>query len=167
MIKWHPAIALALLAAGCGKEPTLEERARSDAADVASVEAAQDAHPPVQPIMPEPITFKDVQRHNLSGAGCSFTPHGAAQGRPILVTLQQRAVFKLDGSPFVLAANPGSSELPFGAHAEYAGRAHGLRLAKDTADPSDKPGRWQGSVTFTDQFERPVFTAHGTFDCGV
>jgi hypothetical protein len=169
MTRGKALIVLALLVAACGSEPSPEEKARSDAAAVATVQAAQDRHPPMQPITPEPITFEDIEQHGLFGAGCSFLPDGTQVDRPVVLTLPQKGVFKLGGKLMVLAANSGSAELPYGSRAKYAGRTHALRLAEeggDDAPSSGKMGRWRGSVIFTDQFERPVFTAKGTFDCG-
>lgn len=162
-------IAVALLVAGCGSERGPEEKARSDAADVAMVRAAQDRHPPVQPIAPEPITVGDMARNGFLDSGCSFVPSGPPDTRPVLLTSQKTAVLKLDGKLIILAADSASAGLPNETRAEYAGRTHALRLVKDsgTGYPSTKvSGHWLGSLIITDRFERPVFNAGGTLDCG-
>lgn len=155
----HGVLILALLVAACGNKATPEDKARSDAADVAFVQAAQDRHPPPQAITPAPITPEDRARHSLAGAGCSFVPEGAPDALPLLVAFSDKAMVRLEGKPLVLAADSASAEVAQGVREEYVGRTHAVRLARGAQDGAF-------SLTITDEFERPVFTALGALECG-
>lgn len=151
--------AVALFVTACAREPTAEEKARSDAADIAAVEAAQDRKPPSEPVTPQAITAVDKELHSLDGAACSFLPDTAPNGLPVLIAFPQKAMIKLEGKLLVLAADSASAELSHGARAEYVGRTHALHLAEG--------GEGNAAVVMiTDEYERPVFRTTGILDCG-
>ena len=147
-----------LLVTACGSAPSPEEMAQGDAADVAFVEAAQDRRPPPQAITPGPITPEDRQRHGLPPGGCSFVPDAAQDGLPLLVTFPDKAMVRPEGKALVFAADSASAEVADGVRAEYVGRTHAVRLANDGLG-----GAY--SLTITDRFERPVFSASGALEC--
>lgn len=159
-------LAFTLLLGGCGNQQTAQEKAQSDAVAVASVEAAQDRQPPVVPIAPEPLTAEELRHAAFSGQRCTFRADGAQDTGPVLAIAAKKGLLKLDGKPAVVAADTGSRALPYGAHAKYSGRANALRIEEEGSVPSNDAETWRGIVTITDQFDRPVFTARGSFDCG-
>jgi hypothetical protein len=162
-----PILAFALLLTGCGDKQTAQEKAESDAAAVAAVKAAQDRKPPVVPVTPEPLTIAEMKHAAFSGQRCTFRPDGAVDARPVLAIAAKKGLLKIDGRPAVVAADTGSSALPYGTHARYSGRVNALRIDEDGSVPSNSAEAWRGIVTIIDQFERPVFTAKGSFDCTV
>ena len=60
-------VAIVLVLAGCGDEPSPDEQAQSDARDVAMVEAANNVMPPLEQVTPEPILLPDIERFDLYG----------------------------------------------------------------------------------------------------
>lgn len=148
-----------LLATACGTAPTAEERAHSDAEDVAFVEAAQNRRPPPQKATPTSITPEDRKRHGLSDGGCSFVPDVARDGLPLLVAFPDKAMIRLEGKPLVFAADSASAEVADGVREEYVGRTHAVLLARWEQDGAF-------TMTVTDRFERPVFRALGALQCG-
>src|SRR5687768_2584298 len=118
------ALGLALAVSACEPEPTPAEKAADDARAVAMVEAAQDRHPPPQPLAPQPLTRADIERFKLFGAGCGFEPEGRSE--PVLLIRAQQAVMKLDQRPTTFASDPGGAQLPLGTWEHYVGK--GLSL---------------------------------------
>jgi hypothetical protein len=150
-----PAICLAalLLAGGCHRL-TREEQAAQDARDVARVEAAQDIHPPLQPLRPQPLPATVRRVFNLTEAGCDFVPGEGGRAAPVLVAGRYKAVLGIADKPIVLAADSGSAELASGARAKYAGRTHWAELTRDP-----------GSLIIHDRWDRVVYFARGTLAC--
>ena len=133
------------------------------------VEAAQDRHPPVQRLAPQPITFTDLEAANLSGAGCGFTPTSGEGLDPVLYTDSVRGVLKLAGEIVTLAADSGSEEFPYGSRERYTARAMELVLSRAPGEgtPSGEEAmRWPGTLTVRDQWGRTVHAAQGTLECG-
>lgn len=158
---------LSLLAA-CG-EPELspQEQERRDAAAVAEVEAAQT--PPAMPIDPQAISFADIERENLFGAGCAFLT-GAGGGDPIVLTQRGEGYMKLDGAIVRFAADPGSDDLPLGTRRKYTGGEYAFEVIMDPGSGSqsgmetvDYPG---SRLTVRDGRSRTVFQADGLVQCG-
>lgn len=166
MNRLHPILAFTLILAGCGDQQTAQEKSERDAAAVAAVEAAQDRQPPVVLVTPEPLTADELKHAAFSGQRCTFRRDGAVDTRPVLAIAAKKGLLKLNGKPAVVAADTGSRGLPYGAHAKYSGRANALHIEKEGSALPGSTGEWRGIVTVTDQFERPVFTARGSFDCG-
>lgn len=149
----------ALLAAACGQEQTPAEKAAADARDVAMVEAAQKVRPPVQRLGPQPIAQADVDRYNLGGPGCAFTPK--AGGGPILLTGEERGVVKIGDRLVVLAADSGSGVFPKNTHEKYAGRGAWIQLTRGEGPEANMPG----SMTVRDRFERVIYFSAGNLTC--
>ena len=95
---------------------------------MAMVEAAQNVHPPVQPLHPQPMPAAVRRLFNLSDDGCDFRPDRRASDDPILVAGRYKAVLRIADQPLVLAADSGSARLAAGAHAKYVGRTHWAEL---------------------------------------
>jgi hypothetical protein len=64
----------ALALGGCGEEQTPEEQARQDERDIALVEKANDAMPPLRQVTPEPLLYPDIERYDLYGEACGYAP---------------------------------------------------------------------------------------------
>jgi hypothetical protein len=148
------ALALALLAPGCGGV-TPQEKAADDARAVAQVEAIQTIKPPVQPLQPEPMSPAVRRIFKLGEAGCEFHSDPRPGAGPVLVAGKVKAVMRIDREPAILAADSGSPVLGSGLHEKYVGRAHWAQLR-----------RAPDSLTIRDRYERIVYRATGTFRCG-
>ena len=156
-----------LLLSSCGQSATPEEQKRSDAADVAAVEAIQKVAPPIKPITLQAITLAEITAKNLSGAGCSFSTTSPAE--PLALALVGRAMIKVDDTIAVLISDNGGTKLEMGAWEHYLGKEYTLTL-KRVPGPGQPAGgetiRYAGALTVRDAWDRPVYSAQGLLDCG-
>ena len=159
------AIVLALAVAACGDETSPEEQAQADARDVAMVEAANEAMPPLEEVTPEPILFPDIERYDLLGQACNYAP-GTSLGTRVIAR-EADAFVKIDGEIVRLAADPGSRELPMHTRTLYNGKEYSLRLAIDGGQEIEADGTtsYEGSVTLRDAFGRVVYEGTGLAQC--
>jgi hypothetical protein len=167
MIRGLAILLLALAATACDAKQDAAEKAQSDARDIAQVEAVQNAPPPLQPIAPEPISFADIKKAKLVGAGCSFRPEGGDGF--VMLAIKDAAYLKLDGEMRVHAADSGSPELWLGTRGHYEGRKHVIDLQTTGGEgkaSGEKTTDWSGRMTVRDPYDRVVYTAPGTLQCG-
>jgi len=175
-----PALAgMALLLAGCGDEPTPEEQAATDERDIAMVEDANKAMPPLRLVSPEPILLPDIERYDLLGEACSYAP-GTSLGARVIAR-EADSFMKIDGEIERFAADPGSRELPMHTRSVYNSKDFSLVLAlkidgteftgdaeADTdAGSTTTDGRenYEGSVTLRDAYGRVVYQGTGLAQC--
>lgn len=163
------AAGLGLLLSGCSQEPTEEQlaaKAREDEVAIASVEAAQ--VPPPRPVKLSAITFQDVERENMFGAGCNFASVGDAD-EPFAIAQGEGGFLKVDSRIERFAPDAGSAELPYNARERYTSTTRSFRLQMDSAvgrqsgsETVDYPGR----LTVSDDRDRVVYQADGVVQCG-
>jgi hypothetical protein len=153
-----------LLLAACGGEVSPEEQAAADERDVAMVEAANEAAPPVQLVTPEPILLPDIERYDLLGEACSYAP-GTSLGARVIAR-EADAFMKIDGEIERFAADPGSRELPMHTRSVYNSKGYSLVLAleEDTGE-DDRRASYEGSVTLRDAHGRVVYEGAGEAQC--
>ena len=149
----------ASLLVGCGEDLTPEEQARQDERDIAMVERANEAMPPLQQVTPEPLLYPDIERHDLYGEICSYAP-GTSLGTRVIAR-EADAFVKIDGELERLAADPGSRELPLHTRSLYSGRNHSLRLQIET----EPDGSHEGTVQLFDEYGRVVYEGTGLAEC--
>src|SRR6187431_1007398 len=162
-----------LLLAGCADEVTPEDQALADERDVAMVEQATRAMPPLIPVTPEPILLPDIERYDLLGETCSYAP-GTSLGARVIAR-EADAFMKIDGEIERFAADPGSRELPSHTRSVYNSKDYALRLTlrDDAADPGEEPeaqavdqgGNHEGSVQLRDAYGRMVYEGIGVAQC--
>lgn len=161
------AIVLALAVAACGDETSPEEQAQADARDVAMVEAANEAMPPLEEVTPEPILFPDIERYDLLGQACNYAP-GTSLGTRVIAR-EADAFVKIDGEIVRLAADPGSRELPMHTRTLYSGKEYALRLQiveEDAGEPApDGSTNYEGNVQLRDAYGRLVYEGTGLAQC--
>ena len=155
---------LALASCG-GAEVSAEEQARIDAAKIAAVEKAA-ILPPV-PISPETITFTDIERNELFGAGCSFNMVGVDDA--IALTQPDRGILKLDGKIVRLAADRGSPIGPLGSQSKYDGKKYSMKLKIENS-AGKKFGvetvKFPARIEVRNGRDQMVFSADGEAQCG-
>jgi len=161
---------LAVLLGGCEPEPSAEDLAREAERDVAMVEQANSAAPPLREVTPEPIRFDDIEQHAMTGAACNYAPGTSLGTRAI--AREGDAFVKLDGEVHRLAADTGSGELPAGTRSLYDGREYSLRLSV-SADGQAREDRqnggtanYQGTMSLHDRWGREVYRGTGLVQCG-
>ena len=166
MLRWFGLGTLILLSA-CNSGVSPAEQKRSDAADVAAVEAIQKVAPPIKPINLQRITLEEITAKNLSGAGCSFSTTSPAE--PLALALVGRALIKVDDTIDVLIADNGGTKLEMGAWEHYLGKEYTLTL-KRVPGPGQPAGeesvRYAGELTVRDAWDRVIYSSQGLLDCG-
>lgn len=166
-LRLSPLLGLCLFAAACEPAPTPAEKAAADARDIAMVEAAQERHPPLQPLAPQPITAANLERLGLLGKSCGFVPEG--QRDPVMLAFENRAALLLGGAPTMLASDAGGPAGPLGTWQHYIGKAISLRITRaagDGVEPGSEALEWPGVLTVRDEFDRIVYTRPGNLRCG-
>ena len=151
----------AWLLAACSEELTPEEQARQDERDIAMVERANEAMPPLQQVTPEPLLYPDIERHDLYGEACSYAP-GTSLGTRVLAR-EADAFVKIDGEVERLAADPGSRELPMRSRSLYNGRNYSLRLQLESEGEGESS--YEGTVQLFDKYGRVVYEGSGHAEC--
>ena len=154
----------ALLLAGCGDGASDEELAQSDERDVAMVEAANKAAPPLRLVSPEPILLPDIERYDLLGESCSYAP-GTSLGARVIAR-EADAFMKIDGEIERFAADPGSRELPMHTRSVYNSKGYSLvlTLEEDTGEDEQRTS-YEGTVTLRDAHDRIVYEGVGEAQC--
>ena len=167
----------ALALTGCGDEPSPDEQAMADERDIAMVEQANKAMPPVRLVTPEPILLPDIERYDLLGEACSYAP-GTSLGARVIAR-EADAFMKIDGEIERFAADPGSRELPAHSRSVYNSKAFSVVLTlRDASAPGEgEPERetaksagggrenYEGSVTLRDAYGRVVYEGTGLAQC--
>ncbi len=155
-----------LLLASCAEEgPTPQEQARMDDADVAAVQAAQ--VPPPTPVEPGKITYPDIEKNNMFGAGCNFAPLGGMAA--VALAQPARAFMKIDGQIVTFAPDAGSGDLPLGAKGKYTGGAWSfvLDLATEEGKPAGSEGmNYPARLVLRNDRDQVVYEEDGVAQCG-
>lgn len=137
-----------------------------DDADVAEIRAMHD-NPPAVPIDPQRISYADIEKHDLFGAGCGFAPANSLS--VIALAQHDRGFLKLEDSIVTLSPDKGGASLPLDSWQTYAGSDYAFELRQLTAEsePSGvEASSWAGSLTITDVKGKVVYEARGTLQCG-
>lgn len=153
---------IAVLSLSACNRPSPDEREAADAQDVAAVEAANKRLPPAKPLTPQPILFPDIRAASLYGPGCAFVAQGGGLGA-IVMTQAKRAAIKPAEEVVILAADPGSTQMPNGTWSHYVGKEHALTLTRQS-ECSDA-SNWTGKLVITDARDQVVYEATGLVQC--
>ena len=151
----------------CTDKPTPEEADAQAEREIAMVEAANEALPPLRLVTPEPILYPDIEENDLSGEACNYAP-GTSLGTRVIAR-EVDAFVKIDGDILRLAADPGSHELPARTRSLYDGREFSLRLevegdGEETADDTERTDL-QGTISLRDRWGREVYNGVGLVQC--
>ena len=162
-----PLLAALLLCTACEAELSPQEREAQAERDIAMVQAANNARPPLRSVTPDPILYPDMEQHDLYGRACNYAP-GTSLGTRVIAR-EADAYFKLDGEIIRLAADPGSRELPARSRSLYDGREYSLRLAiegeGEPARGNSDVNEYRGTVSLRDRWGRVVYEGVGLAQC--
>ncbi len=161
------ACVLVVALAACGDSLSPEEQAERDREAVAMVEEANAVEPAINEVVPEPILYPDIERHDIYGASCAYAP-GTNLGARVIAR-QADAFMKVDGEIIRFAADPGARELPYGTRSLYNGREYSLRLeiAGEGVQTGEEVMEYEGTVSLRDRYDRVIYTGTGAAQCGV
>ena len=136
------------------------------AADIAEVEAINDSQP-APPLDLQRISYTDIEKNNLFGAGCGFAPEGRLA--VMFLAQEDKGFLKLAGDIRALEPDKDSAELPLSSYSRYDGKDYvvELALAKGEAEHKDQEmTQWPGSMTIRDAKGRTVYRKTGLIGCG-
>lgn len=158
-------LALSVLAA-CTDNLTPAEETALDERDIALVEKANRGT--ALPIAPQPILFPDIERYKLYEVTCAFVGKSGGLGA-IMLARADDGYMKLNDKMIRFAADKGSAELPYGAHARYTGKKYAFTLALAPGS-SRRSGTettdYKGDLTVEDGKGNVVFKDAGSVQCG-
>ncbi len=155
-------ILLALTLVACSNEPNEEERA----AAVAEVEANR--IPPPEELQLEPIRYREIEKNELYGTGCSFAPDGGGMSA-VALAMAETGHFLRGDKLITLAADKGSPELPYLARRKYDGAAYSMTLDLDEAEgeqSGEETSDYPATLTIRDASEQVVYRKSGIAQCG-
>jgi hypothetical protein len=155
-------ILLALTLVACSNEPNEQERA----AAVAEVEANR--IPPPEELQLEPIRYREIEKNELYGTGCSFAPDGGGMSA-VALAMAETGYFLRGDKLITLAADKGSPELPYLARRKYDGAAYSMTLDLDEAEgeqSGEETSDYPATLTIRDASEQVVYRKSGIAQCG-
>ncbi|HAG36418.1 MAG TPA: hypothetical protein DCL34_06385 [Erythrobacter sp.] len=155
-------ILLALTLTACSNEQNEEERA----AAVAEVEANR--VPPPEELQLEPIRYREIEKNELYGTGCSFAPDGGGMSA-VALAMAETGHFLRGDKLITLAADKGSPELPYLARRKYDGAAYSMTLDLDEAEgeqSGEETSDYPATLTIRDASEQVVYRKSGIAQCG-
>lgn len=155
-------ILLALTLVACSNEPNEQERA----AAVAEVEANR--IPPPEELQLEPIRYREIEKNELYGTGCSFAPDGGGMSA-VALAMAETGHFLRGDKLITLAADKGSPELPYLARRKYDGAAYSMTLDLDEAEgeqSGEETSDYPATLTIRDASEQVVYHKSGIAQCG-
>ncbi len=155
-------ILLALTLVACSNEPNEQERA----AAVAEVEANR--VPPPEELQLEPIRYREIEKNELYGTGCSFAPDGGGMSA-VALAMAETGHFLRGDKLITLAADKGSPELPYLARRKYDGAAYSMTLDLDEAEgeqSGEETSDYPATLTIRDASEQVVYRKSGIAQCG-
>ena len=164
-------VLLPLFLASCDEPAAENEQAdrAPPAPAIVVTETEKPAPPPAEALDPQPVSWADIERAGLVGAGCAFVPAGAAANQAVMVSSSEGAVMKRRGAALTFAPDPDSREMPYGTRAVYTGTGLSLELAKAGGEgevSGEETVRWPGILTVRDQQHRISYQAAGSLECG-
>ena len=148
--------------AACGGEPDAGEQDIIDQQAISEVEQANAASPPLEEVVPDPILYPDIERHDIYGATCSYAP-GTSLGARVIAR-QADAFMKIDGEIVRFAADPGARQLAMETRSLYNSREYSLRL--DLKGEPGEGGTLEGEIALRDRYDRIVYRGTGAAQCG-
>lgn len=168
-MRWLLVLCAPALLTACGDELTAAEQAAENEAMVERVREANDIAPPLVEVVPDPLLYDDMERHDLFGMACAYAP-GTSMGARVIAR-EVDAFVKIDGEVIRLAADPGSRELPASTRSLYNGREYSLRLdiaEKDAGEENADGGAvfYEGTVWLRDRWDRVIYQGTGVVNCG-
>ena len=155
-------VLLALTMMACSNEANEEERA----AAVAEVEANR--VPPPEELQLEPIRYREIEKNELYGTGCSFAPDGGGMSA-VALAMAETGHFLRGDKLITLAADKGSPELPYLARRKYDGAAYSMTLDLDEAEgeqSGEETSDYPATLTIRDASEQVVYRKSGIAQCG-
>lgn len=116
----------------------------------------------------EGIRYPDIEKNNLYGAGCAFTPDGGGLA-PVVLAMRDGGYLKINGEIERFAPDAGSAEQPYNARSKYDSLERSFELSvneNDAAQSGYETVNYPAKLIVKDSMGRVVFNAAGIAQCG-
>ena len=160
-------VAAGLACVACSPSEGDAAKATSDAQAIAEVERL--STPPAVPVRPQPITFADLEKYDLFGAGCYFLDGTGDKAPMLFLASDEKGWMKIEGEMTAFSADRSSTELPYLSWSKYVGLARTVELDRDSAAARSTGPETEsapGTITVRDSRDQVVFKRSGLIDCG-
>ena len=158
-LKFLTLSALSLVLAACEDQAVPDPAPDMDKINQAALGPAED-------ILLTPISFDDVERHDLFGMGCNLLDQNGAM---LFIAQSDQASFLIAGQLVRAAADMGAKELPYGARTHYLSSTYALDLTLEDKAPDivgDEVADSSGTLEIRDPQDRLVYRHSGVVQCG-
>ena len=128
----------------------------------------EDARGPAVPIELQVIGYPDIEKYELFGASCAFSPEGGGLGAVVLA-MQEGGYLKIDGRIEKFAPDAGSAEQPYGTRSKHDGleRSFELEIDQEAGKQSGyETINYPATLTVRDASDREVYRSDGMAQCG-
>jgi hypothetical protein len=166
-MRFAPIVAVGLVCVAYSAPQGEARRSQSEAQAIAEVERL--STPPAIPVRPQPITFADLEKYDLFGAGCYFLDGKGDKAPMLFLASDEKGWMKIEGEMTGFSADRSSSELPYLSWSKYVGLARTVELERDSAAARSTGPETEtapGTITVRDARDQVVFKRSGLIDCG-
>jgi hypothetical protein len=125
-----------------------------------------DTEVPGPAIVPQVITYPDIEANDLFGAGCAYA--SGASMAPIVLAKQDEAAMKIDGQIHRFRVDPESEGAVLGSRTRYLAedRVLYLTVEGEGIPAGDETVNFTGSVRLVDGAGAELYATTGTVQCG-
>ena len=125
-----------------------------------------DMESPEAAVVPQTITYNDIEANNLFGAGCAYS--SGTSIAPIVLAMADEAVMKIDGRIHRFQIDPESEGTRLVSRSRYLAedRVLFLTVEGEGTPAGEETMNYTGSVHLLDGAGAELFTTTGTVQCG-
>jgi hypothetical protein len=125
-----------------------------------------EAEPPAPAVVPQVITYPDIEANDLFGAGCAYAP-GTSMA-PIVLANSGEAAMKIGGQIQRFRVDPESEGAVLGSRTRYLAedRVLYLTVEGEGTPAGDETVNFSGSIRLVDGAGAELYATTGTVQCG-
>lgn len=125
-----------------------------------------EAQPPATTVVPQAITYADIEKNDLFGAGCAYA--SGTSMAPIVLATKDQAAMKIGGQIQRFVVDSESEGAVLGSRTRYLAEDRVLYLAMegDGTPAGDETVNFTGSVRLVDGAGAELYATTGTVQCG-
>lgn len=125
-----------------------------------------EGEPPAPAVVPQAITYPDIEANDLFGAGCAYA--SGSSMAPIVLANADEAAMKIDGRIHRFRVDPESEGAVLGSRTRYLAedRVLYLTVEGEGTQAGDETVNFTGSVRLVDGAGAELYATTGTVQCG-